>query len=139
MTAQRSFTCVSQIAASSWTPGLEDFSTNETRTSLMNEHYGVEPNAFESASDLHLLLNHFGPYCGRYVAELPSSWREQVRRHIERLPVVEAARAKRRLQLAEQCRSLVPLTKGVQQETQDDWLQLFQAAKRQESELRGPI
>lgn len=46
----------------------------------MNELYACDPTAIRHASDLKLLLKSFGPFVGRYMAELPlyDNWRKVV-------------------------------------------------------------
>jgi hypothetical protein len=46
----------------------------------MNELYACDPKAIRHTSELKLLLKSFGPFVGRYIAELPlfDSWRKSV-------------------------------------------------------------
>lgn len=46
----------------------------------MNELYACDPTAIRHASDLKLLLKSFGPFVGRYMAELPlyDNWRKVI-------------------------------------------------------------
>jgi hypothetical protein len=68
----------------------------------MNELYAADPNCCVSASDLKLLLNSFGPYTGRYLANYPSDWIQRILTQSDALDVLEAARIKTLLRRAKE-------------------------------------
>jgi hypothetical protein len=60
----------------------------------MNEYFAAHPQSCSGASDLRYLLSLFGPQTGRYLADLPASWQEDVLRHCAQMGDLEAERVK---------------------------------------------
>lgn len=73
----------------------------------MNELYAADPNCCIRASDLKLLLNSFGPYTGRYLANYPSDWIQRIETQSDRLGDVELARIKTLLRRAKDSLKIV--------------------------------
>ncbi len=72
----------------------------------MNEEFLVEPSGFKSAFELKYLLEKFGFYQGRFIAQFPKTWRKSVFQQMNSLSDIEQSRIKR---LMEQHKSsLVP-------------------------------
>lgn len=60
----------------------------------MIEFFAAHPASCDNSGDLRFLLGHFGPQAGRYLADYPGSWTEDVLRHCDGLGPVEAERIK---------------------------------------------
>lgn len=60
----------------------------------MNEFFAADPASCENSADLRFLLGHFGPLTGRYLAEYPVTWAEEIEKHCAQLGSVEAERLK---------------------------------------------
>ena len=73
----------------------------------MNELYAADPNCCVRASDLKLLLNSFGPYTGRYLANYPSDWVQRIEIQSNALGDVEVARIKTLLRRAKDSLKIV--------------------------------
>lgn len=86
------------------------FLPNEIKSFSMNELYGADPEIFNNASDLRLLLSAFGPYTGRYLANYPSDWNARVEKHLGHVGEVEAARVRTLLRRANETTALITLT-----------------------------
>jgi len=74
----------------------------------MNELYAADPSVFIQASELKMLLASFGSYAGRYLANYPSDWAVQVKRQLDNLGEIEAARRKAMLRRAKESMALIP-------------------------------
>lgn len=95
----------------------------------MNERFAVEPSACNSSFELQHLLEKFGPFTGRYLAEYPSSdWISLLRGHIANWTPMEEARAKRRLDQAIRARALVK-TRQIY-DADDTWTKNAERAQR---------
>lgn len=66
----------------------------------MNEIFGADPCSPENSSDLKYLLDKFGPFSGRYLAELPQDWSRRVEGTVSQWPPIEFARAQTLLRRA---------------------------------------
>lgn len=73
----------------------------------MNERFAIEPSACESATELQLLLNLFGPLHGRYIASYPVAWEDEIRRTIEEWPEPRRKFAKNALDRAKRSKALL--------------------------------
>lgn len=51
----------------------------------MNDIYGIDPCAPSSLMDLSALMRKFGPAEGRFIAEFPMSWRNDLNEHMRRI------------------------------------------------------
>lgn len=72
----------------------------------MNEEYLVEPTGFKNAFELKYLLEKFGFYQGRFIGQLPKSWRKAVFEQMSSLPDIEQSRIRRLMDKNKDC--LVP-------------------------------
>ena len=62
------------------------FFQNVTRSFLMNELYGIDPNAEIGIRDLHLLLKTFGFSHGRFIGAFPENlWLDELRKNVKLL------------------------------------------------------
>jgi hypothetical protein len=66
----------------------------------MNELYVADPAACTSSSDLYSIIQGFGPYTGRYLANYPSEWTTLIQRRLASAGDVEALRMKTLLRRA---------------------------------------
>ena len=66
----------------------------------MNELYAADPATCSHSSDLRLLLNSFGPYTGRYLANYPNDWSERIESGLANFGEMEAARGRTLLRRA---------------------------------------
>jgi hypothetical protein len=64
----------------------------------MNERIAVEPCVFESARDIKYLFEKCGFQNGRFIAQYPPGWLNDLRKEIEKLPALDQLRAKRVLE-----------------------------------------
>lgn len=64
----------------------------------MNERIAVEPCVFACAMDIKYLFEKCGFHNGRFIAQYPLGWLNDLRKEIEKLPEVEQLRAKRVLE-----------------------------------------
>ena len=87
----------------------------------MNELFAAEPAACKSASDLQLLLNHFGPYAGRYLASYPLDWVKLIEIQFQQAGEMERARISALLRRAKDSLALVPRN-GLAWDPQRSWL-----------------
>ena len=60
----------------------------------MNELYAADPKICKHSRDLQLLLKHFGPFTGRYLANYPSDWSSRIREDLRSIGTIEAERIK---------------------------------------------
>lgn len=75
----------------------------------MNEKWGVDPKTCVNSDQWEILLQKFGPYCGRYIYQYPMGWVSEVRKsssqstdkeaHMLETLLVEAEKAKKILRL----------------------------------------
>lgn len=73
----------------------------------MNELYAADPSTCCHSSDLRLLLNSFGPYTGRYLANYPTDWSTRVENALPNMGELEAARVRTLLRRARESTSLI--------------------------------
>ena len=73
----------------------------------MNELYAADPATCSHSSDLRLLLNSFGPYTGRYLANYPNDWSERIESGLANFGEMEAARVRTLLRRARESISLI--------------------------------
>jgi hypothetical protein len=73
----------------------------------MNELYAADPSACIHSSDLRLLLNSFGPYTGRYLANYPNDWSTRVESAVSTMGEIEAARVRTLLRRARESTALI--------------------------------
>lgn len=73
----------------------------------MNEFYAAHPQSCTGASDLRYLLSLFGPQAGRYLADYPSTWRDDLLKHCAELSELEAERVKALIRRARERSALV--------------------------------
>lgn len=69
-------------------------SPNEIRNCLMNEFFAADPESCENSADLRFLLGNFGPHAGRYLADYPATWTDEIKRRCDELGPLEGERAK---------------------------------------------
>lgn len=93
----------------------------------MNELFAIEPTAFEDHKDLKELLQRFGFYEGRFIAEYPGKWIKMVYEHINQFPDIERARAVAVLQRFKDDR-IVPT--GQPYQPSEPWLENARKIKR---------
>ncbi len=73
----------------------------------MNELYAADPAVCFHSSDLRLLLNSFGPYTGRYLANYPNDWSTRVESAVSNKGEIEAARVRTLLRRARESTALI--------------------------------
>lgn len=88
----------------------------------MNELYAADPAVCGHASELKLLLDSFGPYAGRYLANYPADWAAQVEKKFENLGEIEAARIKVILRRAKEGISMVTRA-NLSWDKEQEWLE----------------
>jgi len=70
----------------------------------VNERFAADPAACTSSGDLKALIEKFGVYSGRYLANYPSDWEKRLLEHMATMPPVEQSRASALLRrLKERC------------------------------------
>lgn len=73
----------------------------------MNDLFAADPATCRHSSDLRLLLNSFGPYTGRYLANYPNDWSARIQGGMVNLGEIEAARIQTLLRRARESISLI--------------------------------
>lgn len=96
----------------------------------MNEFFAADPASCDNASDLRFLLGHFGPQAGRYLAEYPVSWADDIARHCEQLGPVEAERLKVLVRRAHEKGALLRKS-SLPWDIRTDWVGNYQNLVRQ--------
>lgn len=93
------------------------------RSCLMNELYACDPKAIQNESDLKLLLKSFGPFVGRYIAEIPffDQWREAVLQQFPEFKDLEQKRIKQLIYKANQSATFYR-PKKINWDTDRNWL-----------------
>lgn len=104
----------------------------------MNERFGVDPKACEGAVELRYLLEKFGPYHGRYVAQYPPSWFENIRKIIDAWPEIERARGYSVLRRAKERRAVVRDT-TLPYDSHRNWLENVLKVARPSKGLDGAV
>lgn len=96
----------------------------------MNEFFAADPLSCENSSDLRYLLSHFGPSTGRYLADYPATWANEIKLRCEALGPIEAERAKALLRRAHERAALLRKT-SIPWDDRTDWLDNFRNVVRQ--------
>lgn len=60
----------------------------------MNEFFAADPASCDNSTELRLLLGNFGPQTGRYLAEYPITWPNDIMNNSQQLGQVECERIK---------------------------------------------
>lgn len=87
----------------------------------MNEFFAADPLSCENSGDLRFLLSHFGPNAGRYLADYPDAWANDIRRRCEALGPIEGERAKVLIRRARE-KSALLRKPTIPWEERSDWL-----------------
>jgi len=96
----------------------------------MNEFFAAHPASCDNSGDLRFLLGHFGPQAGRYLADYPGSWTEDIIRHCDGLGPVEAERIKLLVRRAREKAALLRKNSLVWDE-RVDWIGNYRNLARQ--------
>ena len=96
----------------------------------MNEFYVAESSSCDGSGDLRFLLGHFGPQAGRYLADYPSTWVEDVRKHCDSLGPLEGERIKVILRRAREKAALLR-NSALPWDNQADWIENVRNVLRQ--------
>ena len=87
----------------------------------MNELYAADPAICEHVSELKLLLDSFGPYAGRYLANYPADWATLVEKQFENFGEIEKAKVKTILRRAKEGMAIITRS-NLSWDDQQEWL-----------------
>ena len=87
----------------------------------MNELFAADPATCADSRDLRILLNSFGPYTGRYLANYPLDWATRVQVQLAQLGDIEGSKIKTLLRRARESTVLVTRSNLTWSDDQD-WL-----------------
>jgi hypothetical protein len=96
----------------------------------MNEFFAADPASCDNSSDLRFLLGNFGPQTGRYLAEYPISWADDVVKHCEQLGQVEAERLKLLVRRSYE-RAALLRKNALPWDTKSDWVRNYRILAQQ--------